>query len=114
MNAHRHVADFLILCLVAGLGHSAALGQDESAAQQAAFGSLRGVTLGPQGMPLATVSVVLNGMSTASERQIVSGADGTFAVEDLQPGPYQITASKEGFRSASPTTVELAENQASN
>ena len=46
-------------------------------------------------LPLASVSV--RRPSTGFERRVDVGADGTFAVPDLMPGDYEVTATSDGF-----------------
>ena len=108
MNIHRLSICILGFAAVAIVAQAQA--QDGSATRDPSTGSLRGVTLGPGGLPLATVSVVVHGLGTAAERRAVSGADGVYVVDDLAPGPYQITASKDGFAETLGTTVEIAQN----
>src|SRR5262245_8383292 len=67
----------------------------------AASGSLIGVTLAPGGFSLAAVNVVIRNLADSAGRQYVSDADGSFAIRDLAPGTYQITASKDDFATPS-------------
>jgi len=81
----------------------------------AALGSLRGVTLGAGGYSLPGANVVIHSLSGSGlDRRLVSDAEGVFKLDDLQPGKYEINASKEGFTSASPTPVEIAEKKTVN
>jgi hypothetical protein len=80
----------------------------------ATLGSLRGVSLAPGGFSLAAVNIVIHGLSGSGDRQLVTDADGVFRVDNLQPGTYQITASKEGFTSPPATTVEVAPRKTAN
>ncbi|HUB82121.1 MAG TPA: TonB-dependent receptor [Bryobacteraceae bacterium] len=74
-----------------------------------ALGSLRGVTLAAGGFSLGGANVVIHSVSGAGlDRRLVSDADGVFKLDDLQPGKYEITASKDGFLSAPPTPVEIS------
>jgi hypothetical protein len=77
-------------------------------------GSLRGVTVVPGGFSLAAVKVVVQSLGASLEREVVSGPDGAFLMTGLAPGSYRITASKEGFTSAPPTTVEVAADRTVN
>jgi hypothetical protein len=80
-----------------------------------ALGSLRGVTLAAGGFSLGGASVVIHNLSGAGlDRRVVSDADGVFKLDDLQPGKYEITASKDSFVSASPMPVEIAEKKTVN
>ena len=70
---------------------------------------LRGASLS------AEANVVIHSLAgAATDRQLVSDTDGVFKLDDLQPGTYQITASKEKLTSPSATTVEIAENKTAN
>ena len=81
---------------------------------QGAFGSLRGVTSAPGGFSLAAVDLAIRNLAGTSERKLVSDSDGVFAVKDLPPGSYQITASKTGFGTTAPVIVEIVQNRTSN
>jgi hypothetical protein len=79
-----------------------------------AAGGLIGVTMGPGGFSLASVNIVIRSVTGALERQLVSDAEGGFAVKDLPPGKYQVVASKEGFTTPAAATVEVAVNKTAN
>ena len=72
------------------------------------FGNLRGVTRNAEGAPLPAVQVVVHSMDENLDRTVVSGDDGAFTVENLPPGRYQLTASKEGLARSPAITIELA------
>jgi len=55
--------------------------------------------------------VVVHTTDDRQDRAIVSGADGAFSLDGLQPGHYQVTAEKEGFGPAPAIPVELASEQ---
>lgn len=78
---------------------------------QSTFGDLRGNTRDPSGLPLPQVAITVHSVEQNSDREIVSGDDGSFAVENLQPGHYQLIATKEGSQTSSATTVELSVRQ---
>jgi hypothetical protein len=78
------------------------------------MGSLRGVTVGPGGFSLAAVEVVVDSLSGTLERRLVSDQEGVFRMDDLPAGKYRVAASKVGFNSPAPATVEIAQNQVSN
>jgi hypothetical protein len=77
----------------------------------AMFGSLRGVTRSVEGAPLSGVQVVVHNLDENADRSIVSNDQGTFLIENLKPGRYQLTANKAGFPTPSVTTIELAAQQ---
>jgi len=111
MNVHRHVRNLFIIGMATGLAVSLAGAADGPAVEAPAFGSLRGVTLDPLGRPVAMVNVAIHSMDGSVNRQVVSTPDGVFVAEHLTPGPYLITAAKEGLASPSAAKVEVAQNQ---
>jgi hypothetical protein len=77
----------------------------------AVFGSLHGVTVGPDGSALGGVVVTIQATDGDTQRQLVTGEDGTFLVTNLRPGSYALTAVKLGFASTPQSTVEIAKDQ---
>ena len=63
--------------------------------------AVHGVTLSPDGVPLAEVQVVIHNQMDNSDWSVVSGADGAFTAANLKPGRYQLIASKAGFFTSS-------------
>jgi hypothetical protein len=90
---------FLFACLAAQGAHG-----------QSTFGDLRGETQDPSGLPLPNVAVTVHSLDENSDRNVVSGDDGAFLVENLKPGHYQLTAIKEGFQNSS-VNVDLSARQ---
>jgi hypothetical protein len=82
--------------------------------RQATSGSLRGVTVAPGGFSVAAVNVLVHSLVGSIEQRLMSDADGVFRIDDLQPGTYEITASKEGYSNSSGTMVEIAHNKTTN
>src|ERR1700679_2662760 len=78
---------------------------------QSTFGDLRGTTRDPSGLALAQATVTVHSLDANTARSVVSGDDGSFAVENLLPGHYQLTAVKADFQSASATKLELSARQ---
>jgi Putative beta-barrel porin-2, OmpL-like. bbp2/Carboxypeptidase regulatory-like domain len=68
---------------------------------QSPFGTLHGVTVNADGTPIASVPVVIHRNDDNSERTVVSGFDGAFSVSNLQPGRYEVKATKGELHSAS-------------
>jgi Putative beta-barrel porin-2, OmpL-like. bbp2/Carboxypeptidase regulatory-like domain len=81
---------------------------------QGVAGSLRGVAVAPDGFSLAGVNVAIHSIAGSVDRNLVTDTDGMFIARDLPPGSYQVIASKEGFASPSPVTVEVAQNRTAN
>ena len=77
------------------------------------LGLVRGVALKADGVPLEAAHVTIHSKDGDVERDVTTQTDGTFTVDDLKPGPYEITASKEGFVTPRATSVEVAQNQTS-
>jgi hypothetical protein len=78
---------------------------------QSTFGDLRGITRDPSGLPLAQATVTVHSIDENNDRNVISGDDGSFAVQNLQPGLYQLTAAKEGFQDSAVMKVELSARQ---
>ena len=65
-------------------------------------GTVVGVTRTPDGHPLPQTEVIAhNSADPSADRAVVSASDGAYKLADLRPGRYEVTASKDGFRSAS-------------
>src|SRR5262249_13237163 len=78
-----------------------------------ALGSLRGVTMTQGALSIAEASVVVRSMA-GMERSLVSDAEGIFKLDGLEPGSYQITASKGDLRSAAAAVVEIEKDRTTN
>jgi Carboxypeptidase regulatory-like domain/TonB dependent receptor len=78
---------------------------------QSTFGDLRGTTRDPAGLPLPQALVTVHSIEENTDRKTVSGDDGSFAVQNLQPGHYQLTAGKVNFKGSSAIVVELSARQ---
>lgn len=78
---------------------------------QSTFGDIRGTTRDPAGLALPQALVTLHYLDENTTRSVLSDSNANFLFENLKPGNYTITASKDGF-SASPTTsLELVARQ---
>src|ERR1035438_10329294 len=111
MSIHTHIRILLAAAAAAALTHSFALADDPPAAAPPAYGSLHGFTLDSMGHALAMVSVAIHSADGGLDVKVVSDGEGAFAADHLSPGPYRITATKEGLASPPATTVEVAQNQ---
>jgi Carboxypeptidase regulatory-like domain/TonB dependent receptor-like, beta-barrel/TonB-dependent Receptor Plug Domain len=60
--------------------------------------SIRGRTTDQQQAVLPGVLIVVTHEESGTIRETVSGADGTFLIPGLVPGPYRLTAELQGFR----------------
>jgi hypothetical protein len=59
------------------------------------------------------VTALIHSVSGSTTRQVMTDADGNFAIRDLPPGMYEIGAYKEGL-AASDATVEVGANKTAN
>ncbi len=71
------------------------------------LGEIHGITRDPSGGPLGKVQVTLHSVNENGDLTLFSGGNGTFVAQDLRPGPYQVTASKEGFATAAASFVQV-------
>jgi len=78
---------------------------------QSTFGDLRGTTRDPSGLPLDHVQITVHSVEENNDRKLLSGVDGSFTIENLKSGHYELTAAKTGFQSSSATKVELSARQ---
>jgi hypothetical protein len=93
--------------VVRGLIASIALGLPAWAGDDSAgFAKVRGSTHSTDGIPIPGVRILLHRAEDNSDTTSTSGADGSFVVEQLKPGHYQISSSKVGFLS-SPIALQL-------
>jgi hypothetical protein len=100
MMVYKSIARGLIASIVLGLP---AWAGDDSAA----FAKVRGSTHSMDGIPIPGVRILIHRAEDNSDTTSTSGADGSFLVEQLKPGHYQIYSSKSGFLS-SPIAVQLS------
>ena len=62
--------------------------------------SVTGSVTDPSGAVVPNVSVELNNLDNGSKRDVTTDANGAYAVQQLAPGNYRITAKATGFSSA--------------
>ncbi len=78
---------------------------------QSTFGDLRGTTRDPAGLALPQALVTLHNVDENTTRSELSDENANFLFENLKPGNYTLTASKEGFAGSPTTSVELVARQ---
>ena len=78
---------------------------------QSTFGSVRGNTTDASGAAIPKALVTLHSVDENTDVSTVSDDSGNFVFENLKPGHYTITASKEGFARAVVNQVELTARQ---
>src|ERR1700680_3472364 len=100
MIAYKHIVRLLAALFVAGV--FAWAGDNPPA-----LASVRGATRSGDGLPIPGVHIIAHRVEDNSDSTVTSGADGTFAVDELKPGQYRISASKAGFISL-PITLQLS------
>ena len=106
IRTYKRTLFLLTTSLAATLSPSLAHAGDS----EAVFGALRGVALDAAGQRLSMVSVAIRSLDGDTARKVVSDGDGVFAADRLKPGPYQITATKDGLASST-VTAEISQNQ---
>jgi len=78
---------------------------------QSTFGDIRGTIRDPQGLPVAQAVVTLRNLDENTTRSVLSDGSGGYLLENLKPGHYQVSATKEGFAPTPPSAVELTARQ---
>jgi len=68
---------------------------------QVADGLVGGVTRDPAGKPLPEVQIVAHNLDRGTDQSTVTDADGIYTFTHLEPGKYDVAASKSGFQKAS-------------
>ncbi|HEY6347045.1 MAG TPA: TonB-dependent receptor [Bryobacteraceae bacterium] len=72
------------------------------------FGFLGGVARNSSnGQPIPNAKITVHSVEKGTDHTAVSGSDGAFAVADLEPGHYEVTAAKEGYVKSS-ANLEVA------
>jgi len=80
-------------------------------AAQSTFGSIRGSTMDQSGAAIPVAVLTLHNLDENADVSTLSDSGGNFIFENLKPGHYSITASKEGFAQAVVNQVELVARQ---
>jgi len=105
----RHLRCFSLSSVCIGV-QVASLLSGIPAHAQVAPASIHGVVrLG--GTPVPQARIRVRNLRDDMARVVFSGVDGSFFVNQLDPGRYEVTAAKDGAGSAPATTVALAEEQ---
>ncbi|HVO98964.1 MAG TPA: outer membrane beta-barrel protein [Bryobacteraceae bacterium] len=89
----------ILKCLLASI----LIGLPAWAGDNSALASLRGTAHSPEGIPIPGVRIFAHHVEDNRDTTSTSGTDGSFTVEGLKPGQYQIYAGKAGFVSSSIT-----------
>ena len=70
-------------------------------------GEIGGIAWSADGKPLAGAQVVIHSAGENSHQTVISGADGTFTVHNLQPGRYWIAGYSEKAQLISETSLKV-------
>jgi hypothetical protein len=97
---------FVIICIFVWFAPSAQAGT-EVPPGTTALGSVYGVTRNSAGMPMARVKVFVHSVEDNDDRNVISGLAGTFVVENLKPGHYQLVAMNEELANPPLTSVDV-------
>src|SRR5262245_10477951 len=65
---------------------------------QERFGSVTGTVLDTSKAAVPGATVTVTNKATGAQRVVVTGADGTYRVPDLDPGRYSLTVELQGFQ----------------
>jgi hypothetical protein len=68
-----------------------------AARAQSATGDIQGTVVDPSGAVLPGVAVTVVNTATGATREVITDTNGLFAVPGLPVGPYEVTASLQGF-----------------
>lgn len=78
---------------------------------QSPVGFVGGMTHSSSGEPVAKVQIIAHNLTRNTDLTTVSDADGIFTFTNLEPGPYEVAALKDGFQKAS-TKVDVTARKA--
>jgi hypothetical protein len=78
---------------------------------QSTFGSIRGTTLDQTDSSVPQAQLILHSVDENSDFTAISDDHGNFVFENVKPGHYRLTATKEDFAKAIVEGVELAARQ---
>jgi hypothetical protein len=84
-----------------------------SAGAQILYGSITGIAKDAQGAAVPGATVTIVNKDTNLTRDAVTGADGTFTINNVLAGPYDVKVSLTGFREAVRTNVPVTIGQIS-
>lgn len=98
-------------CLILGLLVAIAGFPALSRAQQVATATINGTVADATGAVIPGAKVTLQNIATNVERSTSTNGSGYYTLLNILPGRYTLTVSKEGFRTITQPTFDLAVNQ---
>ena len=101
---HGHKVRLLAILLFASTFASTLFAQGSSAA-------LSGNVVDPAGASVPSAVVILQSVDTHVEQKTVTSDNGSFSLLNIQPGPYTLRVSKEGFSTLEKSGIVLQVNQ---
>jgi hypothetical protein len=81
------------------------LGDPRLAAQSLGAGTVKGTVVDASGAALPSASVELSNAITGFSREVRTGADGSFVIEDIPRNTYTVRTRREGFQLSTQTVV---------
>src|SRR5579871_5567670 len=78
---------------------------------QSTFGDIRGTVRDPNGLVVPLAQVTLHSLDENTNRNSLTDDTGGYLFENLKPGHYELSATKEGFAKTSTVALELAARQ---
>ena len=79
---------------------------------QSTAGTLQGTVLDPAGAAVPNATIVIKDPSAGTTRNAVSGTDGIFILNGVEPGTYNLTiTAKAGFKTYDLTAIALSPNE---
>jgi Carboxypeptidase regulatory-like domain len=100
MSYRALAAAVFLLCLPVGFAFA-----------QSTFGDIRGTSRDQTDSPLGSVNVVVHNLDENTDRTATSENDGSFVVQNLKPGHYELRGTKQGFATSTAVKVELTARQ---
>src|SRR6516225_8509881 len=74
---------------------------------QSDLATVTGIVTDPAGAAAPTVAVTMRHLDTNVRRSVLTNEEGIFTIVNLNPGTYELTAVKEGFRAVRETGMVL-------
>jgi len=106
---------FVVFAAIAGVGFMATTPKAQ-ARQEPLVGAINGIVKARTGSAISEATLTATNLDSDPgdnpDRSTVSGPDGAYAIVDLPPGRYSITARKSGYRTCTVPLVTVADGEA--